>query len=998
MYFHNMASHNGSNQSGSDSGLGLSSDSSSANPASASVDQTNRISRAPIDGQSNSKGNQQGGFENNRDICATNATIETDKNSQCANLTKIDTLDIEQTGSNIQLDRTNSSTSAIVYLESIDKQQLERKQDFGQQNCKQHKQQHQLGSSVSQNTRQNDVSADESSDRGHINRVSEEPAASKNQPQVLLKSLLKKTGPSTDAPSASASSSATSQIPSRRAKTVTFNQTVIVFCEEIDALSMPVAFHANDMDVDDQDEMQFDLPDEYKSATLDLDQQTSTGKRPINDRSLYLADPDTRNCSVPMNGQLLGHLLGSLTDANLVDFDEADDVNFSDDEIPAKFLNSSEAFMCSEAISDCDYDSESSLALFELKQRGSIRSTVDPVPNPKDSKSRKASQPKIVSQEKKKPTNLVKPAPARVKVSTLDDRSSMVQGVDSRHSMPFVSRRDEMETTKTRLEGSQAASSNQLQKTAATNGNSHKFNHANHTNTNNNLVHDQVQANQVDPLQLPKTSTKSYINTPMENLNGKMTGNLISRSASELVKISPNTKTYGKTIALSYQPNNLVKATEDIYSESHNSSYPSTDLKNKPQKNPPIFPNPNVSDIGQENMRNHERIGTLLQPKSQSASCHICRSIQETSNRTGTSKASGIVGASSSVCNQSQSRSSTSPPVHEQAVSSSCSSCLDAFLRSSQSARGLLQNGNSQSAATPMTSAISATNTAPRSETPITRPVAAYQLVYAIDPNGNRIRALSLIGTAAGQNLPAGLNRLVYQGRNIIIARPAAGIRFPNPTNVANITQTQGNISRDTSTNSLVGQCQAANALFAAAGSTPSQTLNTQSMSNNLLFAANPGNMKTLSAIRCVPVGDPTQLQQASRTQPTSVCQPTAVYYLRQPLNSLAVRQALFGPATRDATSRSSFPEPHQIRLLDGLKTPPDSLQLGQTLSKFNETQSLFRGQMSKTLEDLEDPSFGFSKRPSVKVVSPNHGGISQSRSDVTMGATNEQSSMSRSK
>jgi ribosomal protein L31 len=103
------------------------------------------------------------------------------------------------------------------------------------------------------------------------------------------------------------------------------------------------------------------------------------------------------------------------------------------------------------------------------------------------------------------------------------------------------------------------------------------------------------------------------------------------------------------------------------------------------------------------------------------------------------------------------------------------------------------------------------------------------------------------------------------------------------------------------------------------------------------------------------------------------------VYYVRQPLGSQDFRQSTGSVATSVARS---FPDVHEIRRLDGIRAPIESPGLIQAMNHANtlpeqpasksvvQHQSKDENRSLKLRRDeSDDPTFGFSRRPAVKVV-----------------------------
>jgi len=228
------------------------------------------------------------------------------------------------------------------------------------------------------------------------------------------------------------------------------------------------------------------------------------------------------------------------------------------------------------------------------------------------------------------------------------------------------------------------------------------------------------------------------------------------------------------------------------------------------------------------------------------------------------------------------------------------------------------------------------------------------QLVYVIDRSGNRVRALSVVRPNSQACEYRGLQLingqrifLAHNNAPIPISKSGCDIAGSAATNTLQLSSNARFIDEKTQCNTSSHNQYAPNSHFS------------QSLPRNSFAVATPQTLK------------PNDVDQGVRQH--------TVYYLRQPLGTQNVSQLT--DLTR--SSSRSFPQPHEIRRLDGLRAPAKSNNLsiapecGVTKSQPAESHSNFASKSNEKLnkstnlskDDMEDPTFGFSKRPSVKVV-----------------------------
>lgn len=1069
----------GSNQSGSDSGLGLSSNdnSSSTIQAPAKTDQLRFNANKQIgrvfdgDGQTNADNNNNG--SNRAGVDQTTDAIHIGKTSQqtgygCAqvqsSIKKVNAngqqmnrlanhgLDkrlsankqdpvqadvvvvVQQPDSrrtlgdcneNITIDRGESQQPNLALLTNSSS---ERQQRPHHHNHQQQQQQHNLKDN-NNNSHLKDTASKSEHHESHVSTL-------------LLKSLLKKN--TTDRCSkADNSNRKNNNNNNGRTKTVTFNQTVIVFCEEVDTLSMPVAFtdeidHVENVDHyienDDQENIEFDL------SNLDQDNVRNNNTR-TNIKGGSALDIEKqqrydRVSNISVRERLLRQILAATGDSSpmsrlkYAQFDQDCDDISDEDDLPPKFYESNEGYLCNEAISDYDSDSESSLAIFDLKQRSKESTvTVD--------HSSKPLAPTRSTSDFNNNNNLLKEdhskaKSARLKVSTVPEMSnSSTQASQQQPAIIGKSR-------PANISSSKASSLNRKeldniggytiivkQPTATSDINTpdittlettkevpiHPRQLSYHNNHDQKLIHQQQQhlqqhmANQVDPISLSKANILHPLNSSI--VDSKLSSqSMISRTISDLIKLPADRESNAINRSINQNTSRPIKDITNNKSQGIvcDDNQTRNDVSSSVNRVARIQRNTQPTTVGNSiSQRTNDGLGPVQQ-----VSCHLCKALLESTMRDELSQ-KPIIGLQQQELHKQQHQSNIVPDnmcnqiklirpnasganinIIQQPYLTSCVSCKQDTIGSNKS-----QQNQQNIPANSTQDGLQGQST--QSESNVARSLPAYQLVYAINQNGDRVRALSYIGSApvTDQGNVVGLNRVLYQGRGIILARPA-DIRVQQDT-VAGLGMTngqaQGAIPRNISNNNIANN------------------IRYPAVSTSQSFIAQAVSVPQFSKINAR-YSDEQQKQQPTsenltiKPKVTVPLRQHTVYYLRQPLNVASVGQAC--ELVDRNTSSSSFPQPHQVRLLDGLKAPPtlnSTLQMnhshvinsnrGQVFS--NQTtmiQQPHRGScISRTLEDIDDPSFGFSQRPMVKVVATNAttsiGNMTQSKSDVTMGLSN---------
>lgn len=325
------------------------------------------------------------------------------------------------------------------------------------------------------------------------------------------------------------------------------------------------------------------------------------------------------------------------------------------------------------------------------------------------------------------------------------------------------------------------------------------------------------------------------------------------------------------------------------------------------------------------------------QPVLTQPTCHMCRAIETSRSQSnlnnvrptttdGELPTISLAGVSQpnkfmTLVNQSQPQivaPNQAAPIFNQ----SCLSCREASVQQRQYSHAAQPAGSvlDQAQAKPMT----------------------YQVLNLIDQNGNRIRALSII--RPGTN---GLNQNLIAGKRYVLAQP--GTRLTNPSSIqgGNLQQQQHQqpsfISNGQSNPSMQNQAR-----FRLLSSTP------------VSAAASILNSNQQQVSASAHIGRMVASNQ-------SVRQP-GVYYVRQPLDTQSIRHVNSGAAPR------SFPDPHEVRRLDGIRAPTIPTARIEQQDFLRKPKSVIEVQPSEHhhYDDNDDPTFGFSKRPAVKVVATN--------------------------
>lgn len=763
----------------------------------------------------------------------------------------------------------------------------------------------------------------------------------------VLKSLLKKSSRSI------VLNDSTTSISHKRH--VSFNQTVIVFCEEIEAPSPSDHFEPS---ADYQDSStafnNFDPPKDYRDHSLASGRKEESSSRVVNSIDGGYDDESNGDGLAKALGTDSAsnltddQLLGLLEDESLLESLRLNCEDFSDDEFPVNYLNSNHSYLGNEAISDYDSDSQSSLCA----DRKDSRPLNAPARNATDILG------KTKSLEYKETTNLEQ------------SQSNCINGI-SRDTprAKFSEETKKLPELKT-SEHKNSVKSNRTQKTMPARM---KVSTLDNAYSKRQSHHDHDLKAKVEPSENLESKDDEQILDNPETVSPPTL--IIKQSTIEPITLS-KTKivSTGKSIPID-QAQNCIKRSGDEYNNPQTGNNPQTLVSLKPTnqindertgvRESISFTKGQESRINQTSINLNQVQASHAQNES---ACHICRAIE--SNRSHVNNESQNQANRMDFPRQMNLESNNNNNHHESYISLNrirsvqntvANKATDVFSQSCASCR---ENSTKQQnvMAQNETAHILAANIAQQP-----RPIAC-QLVYVVDQKGNRVRALSVI-RPPNQSL-AGPGQQVLAGRRIFIAQN--GMRFPNPVSVvqpANLpTNLVNNPSHWASQNHTNGNnAHQYRVVGAAQAQPPTQVPRSQ------LVATQGGDVRTI-----VP-----SISFKAPVDGLGVRQHT-VYYVRQPLGMQNIRQSF----DSTNTNARSFPDPHEIRRLDGLRGPATAIHLAHrmdqadpsakgTTASSGEPNPQSSGQAARKVPDsvngeMDDPTFGFSKRPSVKVVATN--------------------------
>lgn len=738
-------------------------------------------------------------------------------------------------------------------------------------------------------------------------------------PAPVIKSLLKKSSQFNDG-------NGTTNQHQKHNRNVSFNQTVIVFCEETE---LPSSVDQFDPPVGYQDSMSSSEPPEdycdHENERIE--------KNPVDvyDNETSVANFGRVLKNRPVSNLNDDPLFSLLDNDSLLESFKINCEDFSEDDFPINYLNSSHSYLCNDAISDYDSDSESSLCVERdrhcstlppvtksAKQHVEKDASVDTKPSsncqdkPTSSPSNavmeelvslcQPNQPKNLKDERlssrsTKPSGNQKSMPARMKVST----------VDSNHSKRNLSRKEDADS-KLKPESGQNFSAKKLQ-------------------PDRHSADEHLDATRLTPMVIKQSTVEPV----------SLSKPIIVRSNLEQSSNTDRAFNLESTIITS-GPQSLVAQEQPILMKECN------------------VPNETVTSTTQAQKLQHSNqtiVNTSQMPPSQlnnQPSCQICRVIE--SNRSQTNPEQKAANQQDVRAVKSFNHNNVERENHESqpnqvtfvkapdnqpiVFNQSCVSCREALIKQQQATQEI---ASARTDAQPVRS-------------------VTYQLVYVVDQKGNRVRALSV---RPAFNAPvASLQQAVLAGRRILIAQN--GQRFRNPisfTDQINNLQNNPQVTAHPQCNqNLLSNSNTQQYRIIETA----QLQNTQQAQHHMELRG-----PQIPYIRGVPPIQKVPLESFGLRQHT-------VYYVRQPLDTQNIRQS------HDVTRPNyrSFPDPHEIRRLDGLRGPTTAMSLSRgdhnlksevsSNANIKSDESARRVDISR--EDVDDPTFGFSKRPSVKVVS----------------------------
>ena len=760
---------------------------------------------------------------------------------------------------------------------------------------------------------------------------------------VVLKSALKKTPNNT----------VDLAIKTKKScRNVSFNQTVIVFCEEIEGSSPSEPFDC----VNDP----YENLENYDRNDYEEEHHRQTGAVIRNDLDI-LSKIVGEDASKLSDDQLFGLLEnGSLL--NNIDSGQLSD---DDEEFTKTRLNFNQSYLCHGAISDTD--SESSLVKNDCKRekddilktnRGAGSSSQVLNLKNRDQNYRKTDEAKTIqfnsidgtslncdkkdlsvncqsndgpriSQCKVSASLQTKSMPARMKVSPVDNQARRQQHqVQPNHKEENQDSNEDK--TETNLIYSDNINPRKLLPNTLKTENVAKSNHV------------KVKQTTIEPIILSKPILRSDVSDSISQKKQLVQNEDIKPSVDNI--LIPN---------LSARPNNqpIVPSNSGLQSRSREISGPFYRLQQ-----------PNISDL-----KNN------IQIVQRSPACHICRAIESDRNTINPSMAIGRfnhpiqndVLSCTAVCGLSQDDPQRSlKPINQNYGTGATN--LEQLkqpqtIPNDQSSISCceLEKQQQQQTSPPQ----NYLRPAPTNFGQQPRPIAC-QLVYVIDQNGNRVRALQVVNPAQHN----GLNTIAANPTRKIFIAPDVN-RLPNPSSV--------------SRQRFVHPPDVANQ---NADSYVAQNFPAKNAQNIIAGNAQPNQQNTL-VNRVISINNPTSLsnqkmQVLNHTAPRN----HTIFYVHQPLGAQNIRQSL---ELSPSSIPKSFPDAHEIRRLDGIRAPTATTnfvrrqQTGQNASALQPPQPPQRAATSMQhqsnenkgipvpkSDDADDPSFGFSRRPAVKVVS----------------------------
>lgn len=864
----------GSNQSGSDSGLGytnsISSDNSSFNVAS---NQDQAASKQKI--------NSNIGSSNNSNTLLTHNDPSSSITTQTSKEVELSAIDESRTSST----EPNKKQSPKSGLKSDQTPQFQFKSD---DELERHPQ--------------------------SVTHRNDELVSTIQPSATVIKSILKKSSQINDA------NSSTDQ----HNRNVSFNQTVIVFCEETELPSLVDQF---DPPVGYQDSMStFEPPEDYcdlKDERIEKNPVDSNGS----ETSAVTFSRILKNSSASSLND--DQLFGLLDNDSLIESLKIDCEDVSEDDFRINYLSSNHSYLCNDAISDYDSDSESSLYAERDRHNSVLPNSIRSAKNVEEDASIDIKS-KIYNQEKPSlsPSNAGKDAQFSNDFKYLRDeqlplRSSKLVG--NQKSMPARMKVSTVDSSHSKRNSGRKEGVGLKPKSELSQSSCGKQTHSERQTADAQLV-----ATRLTPIVI-KQSTVEPVSLSKPIVVGSNLCNPEKPSnIDKTFKLEPTTVTSNSKPLVASEQTNLTKeynlSRETVISQTQKLQYFNQATANMNQTR------------------------TSSQQTNQPA-CQVCRVIGSNQSQTNPEQKAvnpqDVRAVKSFIQNNVERENHESLPIQVQFVraqnnqpivfNQSCVSCREALLKQQQSTQE--NTGTRITAQQPSRS-------------------VTYQLVYVVDQKGNRVRALSV---RPALNAPVtSLQQAALAGGRILIAQN--GQRFLNPISFTD--QMNNNLQKNPQVT--------AHQLSQNIGSTN----NTQRY--RIIETAQPQiaqpvqhrmelRGQQVSYIRSVPPTQKVPLEFPGLRQHT-------VYYVRQPLETQNIRQSY--DAAR--SSCKSFPDPHEIRRLDGLRGPTAAMSLSRgdhnTEPRVTNHVSIKSDEPATgnelPREDMDDPTFGFSKRPSVKVVS----------------------------
>lgn len=740
-------------------------------------------------------------------------------------------------------------------------------------------------------------------------------STSKRGVAPVLRSALKK----------STNSSAT--VPNRSVKSprnVSFNQTVIVFCEEIETSS------PSD---------QCDPPAGYQdNATFDNDTTSDeSSARKKDDKSLFFQD-FIRN-DLDLFNKIVGEDASKLTDEQLFGLLENEPLlekiklncdDYSDEDmLTVGGLNSDQSYLCRDAISDSE-DSELSFGFEERKsaQTKTFRqnaSSKEGRAEPHDSTADQAKVDYVPENDhqseclhRANASQHKHSLPARMKVSTVDNCSTRRRLRSIHHNDDHAPEQSSHGCTlkQAKLLNNRETIGNQVPRTVM------------------------IKQSNVEPIAVSKSMFVQ------NNLIDKATqpSHQPSVQNHEDRKVATEISNAGRHVTISRSPINQDVDSLDVKQHQVDNQQESSTLQSISKK-----PTQKATDSQAQ----------ILQTQP---ACHVCRAIESNQSQALPMQSKPLVQATPiAQANLSQSRRTDiiynqhSAQIHHQPhqyqlrpfhQANTISSNFGQSLQSYNPNQGCV---SCQEASLPQN--INRTQLAAQHGTaviPQAKPVAC-QIVYVVDQNGNRIRALQVLGAAMSQQQL----RQNMQPRQIILT--PSGNRFPSA-----ISSHQGGNYIQTSVSNDENLTQGASIVRS-----PQYTIMAQ-QSNQVVPQVNAHQQQQRQiAIPILAASGLSQSGQQAQRHHT-------VHYVRQPLAAHNIRQS-----SDSIDNSKSFPDPHEVRRLDGIRGPTNNINLSQRDTHQASIKELQAGKANNAIgqtkrDSVEDPSFGFSNRPSVKVFQAN--------------------------